>query len=67
MITRNLDSFPANSNPFHHDHYRMGQDIEGTPFIAMHERSDYVIIINKNTGERVLISETENPHSLTSF
>jgi hypothetical protein len=54
-----LKQFPANCNPFRHDLWRMGFDINER-FLAMFEdhdgRSDHVIIIDKPTGRRVRLT-----------
>lgn len=60
MKLARLSPFPANSNPFHHDLYHMGQYI-GTNVCIMGEsmiedsRCNYLIIFNKETGERLRI------------
>jgi hypothetical protein len=51
-----LESFPANSNPFHHDLYHMGTRV-GEKLIAMHEnhpheKCKYLIFCDEATGER---------------
>lgn len=53
-----IDSFPP-GNPFHHDAIRMGTNI-GSNVVAMfhqhvNERQDTVIIVNTETGERMLL------------
>jgi hypothetical protein len=54
-----LESFPPNANPFEHDAYNMGTSI-GSNFCVMFDkhpsaRADYLIVINKETGERLRI------------
>jgi hypothetical protein len=53
-----ITPFPP-GNPFHHDAIRMGINI-GSNVVAMfhqhtHERQDTVIIVNTETGERMLL------------
>lgn len=60
MTTEKLDSFPPNSNPFHHDAYHMGTQI-GSNCTIMHpnhsnKECDYIIVINTKTGERLKIN-----------
>lgn len=55
--TKILEPFPANSNPFLHDLFHMGQAI-GKNVIIMyreHEVNKYLIVINTQTGERIQI------------
>lgn len=59
MKTTVLESFPPNANPFHHDAYNMGIDV-GSNFCVMFdkhpsERAGYLIVVNKETGERLRI------------
>ena len=60
-----LDSFPTNSNPFHHDSYNMGQQI-GTNITAMFanhstEKMRYLILVDNKTGKRVKIFMPSEP------
>lgn len=59
MKITELDSFPPNSNPFKHDHYRMGHYIGKNVIIMMekfdNEHQNYIIVIDKVTGKRVRI------------
>lgn len=55
--TEQMPPIPANENPYKHDHYNMGIDI-GKNITVMFEAHDdqqakYLIIINKETGERM--------------
>lgn len=59
MKITKLESFPPNVNPFCHDVYNMGVNI-GLNFCVMFdkhpsERAGYLIVVNKETGERLRI------------
>lgn len=60
FTTEELPPFPPNSNPFHHDAYHMGDYIAKNVAImfATHpsERATYIIIINRETGERLKVT-----------
>lgn len=63
MNTKKLDGFPPGSNPFCHDQYHMGMEV-GKNVIVMYscyenDRCDYLIIYNKETGERLQVNITE--------
>ena len=54
---RKLDPFPPNINPYTRDGYHMGMPAASnvevmTPAHAT-ERTNYIIVVNKTTGERV--------------
>lgn len=60
MKLTKLDSFPLNPkgrcNPFCHDLFHMGTDV-GNNLVVMYSKHtdkpcEYVIIVDKNTGER---------------
>lgn len=55
-----LSSFPPNSNPYHHDHYNMGQDFskEWHMMFENHttESAKWVIFIHTPTGRRFRIN-----------
>ena len=68
--TEKMESIPPNSNPFLHDLYNMGMDIgrNVTVMFEAHngEKADYIIVINKETGERIrlvfdLLATVEKP------
>ena len=51
-----MTEIPRDSNPFLHDFYHMGTGI-GNNIVIMYdcaddEQCDYLILVNKNTGER---------------
>lgn len=54
-IIEQLESFPANSNPFHHDAYHMGQELDKEYMLMFGEfkKNKYVIIIERSTGKRI--------------
>jgi hypothetical protein len=54
-----LESIPAESNPFHHDLYNMGTQM-GKDLMIMHgnhssEDCEYLILVNTKTGRRFRI------------
>jgi hypothetical protein len=53
------EPFPAGDNPFLHDAFNMGIDL-GSNLMAMmknhaSEKCNYVILVNKITGKRIVI------------
>jgi hypothetical protein len=51
-----MQSFPENSNPYHHDSFHMGTPI-GKDLLMMHanhpsEEMNYFILVDTKTGER---------------
>tara|TARA_R110002012_G_C11213093_1_gene561481 strand:+ start:8 stop:331 length:324 start_codon:yes stop_codon:yes gene_type:complete len=57
---KTLDSFPPNSNPFHHDMFHMGLEI-GKDLLMMyqnhaHEDMRYMILVDTKTGDRLQIN-----------
>jgi hypothetical protein len=57
MAIEELESFPAEENPFWHDHYHMGSDLDND-WLVMYENfqdNKYFIFCNKKTGERFKI------------
>jgi hypothetical protein len=53
------DTFPANENPYHHDAFHMGIGI-GINVEVMFpnhatDRCPYLIVVNKETGERIRV------------
>ena len=65
MKIAKLDPFPPKSNPFNHDLYHQGTNI-GTNVAIMYannskERCDYLVIVDKETGERYQISFEQGP------
>jgi hypothetical protein len=74
MKVEQLSSFPANSNPFNHDLYHMGQLIGSNCTIMFENHSDheckYIIIVNTQSGERLqvwLSDEPEVNHIMEGF
>lgn len=57
-ITR-LNSFPAGSNPFHHDAYHMGTGVNSDIMIMHSNERDgatqYIIVVETKTGRRTKI------------
>ena len=57
MRISRLNSFPPNTNPYTHDLFNMGcsvgNNIEVMYAAATSERAKYLIVINKETGERI--------------
>jgi len=57
--TQMIDSFPPGENPFHHDAVRMGTTIGKNVVVMYHqhqfERQDTIVIVNSETGERMLV------------
>ena len=55
-----LAGFPPNSNPFHHDAFNMGTRIASNVIVMhsthSHEKAEYLIIVNTETGERTKIT-----------
>jgi len=55
-----LDSFPANSDPFSHDAYHMGVKVAENVMVLhpsfSHQSTDYIIVVNTKTGERLRIA-----------
>lgn len=54
-----VESFPPDSNPFHHDAFNMGTKIASNVTI-MHpsfefQRTGIIYVVNTETGERVMI------------
>lgn len=60
MKVENLESFPANENPFHHDDYHMGHRIGKNIMIMYAKHADavhtYVILVNPMSGERIRVT-----------
>lgn len=60
ITTEKLESFPANSNPYHHDIYNMGQDLGENLHMMFGnhatEKCKYIILIDTKTGERTRIN-----------
>jgi hypothetical protein len=58
IITEKLDRFPA-GNPFDHDLYHMGTSVGNNILVMMSvhstQRAKYLIICNKETGERLMV------------
>lgn len=58
-----LESFPPNSNPFHHDFYNMGTNIGTNVTVMMgnhdNEECRYLIIVDRKTGKRLRITFEE--------
>ncbi|MCK9556367.1 hypothetical protein M0R36_11255 [bacterium] len=57
-----LKSFPKKSNPFLHDLDNMGTNV-GNNLVVMfrsleNEEAEFLIIVNKVTGERILVKPT---------
>jgi hypothetical protein len=57
---KTLESFPPNSNPFHHDLVHMGQVI-GKDLVMMHvnhphQEMTYMILVDTETGQRFYIN-----------
>ncbi len=59
-ILKKLESIPANSNPFHYDHCRMGTHLV-RGWMVLHDGFDskqnplpldYIILVNQRTGTR---------------
>lgn len=53
------EPFPPHSNPFQHDYFHMGTPI-GNNIMIMHrahnhQKADYMIIVNIETGERIIL------------
>lgn len=62
---------PPNSNPFHYDTFNMGRYV-GTNVAIMFgkfedDRHDYLIVIDRETGEAVRISFTPGAEKPTFF
>lgn len=59
MKVNRRPSFPRDCNPFEHDTFRMGTDIGRniTIMYAAHkaEYCEYIIIVDKTTGERISV------------
>jgi hypothetical protein len=57
LIIEQLESIPANSNPFHHDMTNMGMELDKEFFLmySKFKRNDYLIIIDRTTGKRILL------------
>lgn len=67
---KTMESFPPNSNPFHHDYFNMGQQI-GENLVMMFrnhpdEKMKYMILVDTKTGKRLSIDieQDEEPSSL---
>ena len=60
MKVEDMEPMPANSNPFNHDSYHMGHWVGKNVLIMMANHPEheckYLIIINRETGERKRIS-----------
>lgn len=60
--TETLGSFPA-GNPFHHDLFRMGQEVGSNVMVMFekhtHEEQPYIIVVNTKTGERLKLTFEE--------
>lgn len=60
-----LQDFPAETNPFHHDHYHMGTAMGTNVMVMMpnhaDQHCDYIIVINTATGERVIVHFGDGP------
>ena len=71
MKITHLESFPPNSNPYHHDAYHMGMTIGKNVTVMMANHSDqecgYLIVINKTTGERLKITFDEKQEDKGDF
>lgn len=59
MTVKQLDAFPPNANPFHHDAYHMGSTMGNNCTVMFENFEDkeckYLIVINTKTGERIKI------------
>ena len=69
LSSNRLKDFPMDSNPYHHDHFRMGTSIDNIweVMYEKHRDNDYIIVIDKHTGERFIISRVPIPDSIVSF
>lgn len=63
LVVKEIESFPANCNPMHHDMYHMAKGIGNniTILYAQHEHNDYIIIVDKISGKRLRISNFAAP------
>lgn len=52
--------FSISSNPFHHDLFHMGTDVNEILLIMFGSSFDYIILVNKKTGERIKLKFTGN-------
>lgn len=61
-----MEPIPAGANPFNHDYYHMGTYVASNVAImhATHDdqRATYVIVINRETGERVRVIMLDDVH-----
>lgn len=62
---RTMETIPAGDSPFQHDLSNMGT-VLGTNITVMYktfpkERMEFLIVVNKDTGERVRLEFTEVP------
>jgi hypothetical protein len=59
MKITKLPSFPPGDNPFNHDFFNMGIRVGKNIMIMMgnhaHEQCKYVILVNTETGKRILV------------
>jgi len=70
MEIKKLSSIPKNSNPFNYDLFHMGIELGNlTIMFADHNKNDYVIIVNKETGERckIIINENESTTKIYDY
>ena len=60
MQTSEMAPIPADTNPFLHDLFHMGMEIghNVTIMYAKHKDNDYIIVIDKTTGERLRVNFT---------
>ena len=49
---KQLESFPPNSNPFHHDQYNMGAPVNQSKMLLIGREVDYLILVDVVSGER---------------
>lgn len=54
-IIEQVESIPAKFNPFHHDMYHMGNEIDQEYMFMFSEfdKNQYIILIEKSTGKRI--------------
>ena len=51
-VLAELESFPPNSNPYHHDLYHCGEDFGKNYHLMYGSSRDYLIVIETKTGRR---------------
>lgn len=58
VIVDEMKSIPAGSNPFHHDLFHMGTNVNDR-FMVMFsgsENSNYIILVDSKSGRRIKVS-----------